>query len=158
MRDLFFLRIHDINRDCGIGWVQINVRLLRIARDISIFAKPRRKVIDPFSKARFGDRDVGKLYRRHLETFIIPARAFGIPRRVEGEGGRMMAVTRKLLFPHHPSCHSRPSHSRMAFNGDTRHFSLHPPSFLLAPTCAEPRVFHYLSQGSIVCMVLSRPG
>lgn len=126
------------------------------ARDISIFAKPRRKPIDRSSKACLGDRDVGKLCRQHLETFIIPARAFGISRGVGwGRGGskereRMMAVTRKLLSPIIPrairALHTRENGLRWGYS---TFFTLPPQRLVLS------HAYFIIYQGSIMYSALA---
>jgi len=91
-------------------------------------------------QGREGARTV-ELYRWHPETFITPARAFGTP--LGENDGRDSQVTSRPCHPPRHSAFAR-ARARMIFVGHSTFFT----SRLLR--LAEPRVSHYLYQGSIV--------
>ena len=118
-----------------------------VARETYRFSRSPNVCPSIVSQRRASAAGMSKLYRRYLETFIIPARAFGTPR---GENdGRDSQVTFRVI----PRAIRIRANAALA-NGlrwalDIFHSTL--PTRL-----AEPRVFHYLYRGSIVARLTSR--
>lgn len=123
-----------------MGWVQINARLLQIARETYRFLRSPDETHRSSLKGALRRPGCRRIVSAASRDLYYPRESFRytLGGGEEANDGRDSQVT----FPHHPSRHSRPSHSRMAFSVGILDI-FHSTS---APTCAEPRVFHYLSR------------